>query len=147
MAAKLGNGGCFLSAGLNVRLPALEFRVVDLVDEARRFGRRPLLAGNHERWSLLGLGLSGDKVLATAVTRAASGGPLTGHRRLSEIQRNVLRVSRRRCERTVEIQKVDAVRLYGPDVVWKDVGQRLLDDTCQVRTGRHEEDGRWPSFE
>jgi hypothetical protein len=29
----------------------------------------------------------------------------------------------------------------------KDVAQRLLDDTCQVRTGRHEEDGCWPSFE
>jgi hypothetical protein len=30
---------------------------------------------------------------------------------------------------------------------WKDVALRLLDDTCQVRTGRHEEDGCWPSFE
>jgi hypothetical protein len=29
----------------------------------------------------------------------------------------------------------------------KAVGQRLLDDTCQQRTGRHEEDGCWPSFE
>jgi hypothetical protein len=23
----------------------------------------------------------------------------------------------------------------------------LLDDTCQQRTGRHEEDGCWPTFE
>jgi hypothetical protein len=38
-------------------------------------------------------------------------------------------------------------RLYGPDAIWKQVGQRLLDDTCQVRNGRHEEDGCWPSFE
>jgi hypothetical protein len=68
-------------------------------------------------------------------------------RRLSEIERHVLRVSCRRCERIVEIQKADAVRLYGPEAVWKDVGQRLLDDTCQVRTGRHEEDGCWPSFD
>ena len=30
---------------------------------------------------------------------------------------------------------------------WKDVAQRLLDDTCQKRTGRHEEDGCWPGFE
>ncbi|WP_426411628.1 hypothetical protein [Bradyrhizobium ganzhouense] len=68
-------------------------------------------------------------------------------RRLSEIQRHVLRISCRRCERTVEIQTADAVRLYGADAVWKDVAQRLLDDTCQQRTGRHEEDGCWPAFE
>jgi hypothetical protein len=49
--------------------------------------------------------------------------------------------------RTVEIQKADAIRLAGAQAVWKDLGQRLLDDTCQVRTGRHEEDGCWPSFE
>ena len=61
-----------------------------------------------------------------------------------EIQRHVLRVSCRRCERTVEIQTVDAVRHYGSNVIWKDVAQRLLDDTCQRRTGSHEEDGCWP---
>ncbi|WP_439360118.1 hypothetical protein [Bradyrhizobium sp. DASA03007] len=68
-------------------------------------------------------------------------------RRLSEMQRHVLRVSCRRCERTVEIQTADAVRLYGANAVWKDVAQRLLDNTCQQRTGRHEEDGCWPAFE
>ncbi len=68
-------------------------------------------------------------------------------RRLSEIQRHVLRVSCRRCERTVEIQTADAVRLYGANAFWKDVAQRLLDNTCQQRTGRQEEDGRWPAFE
>ena len=73
--------------------------------------------------------------------------PRCGSDVLSEIQRHVLRVSCRRCERTVEIQKADAVRLYGGNAVWKDVGQRLLDNTCQQRTGRHEEDGCWPSFE
>jgi hypothetical protein len=36
--------------------------------------------------------------------------------------------------------------LFGPHAVWKDVAQRLLDDGCQVRTGRHEEDGCWPDF-
>jgi hypothetical protein len=56
-------------------------------------------------------------------------------------------VSCRRCGRTVEIRKADAVRLAGAQAVWKDFGQRLLDDTCQARTGRHEEDGCWPSFE
>ncbi|MGY3478400.1 hypothetical protein [Bradyrhizobium ottawaense] len=68
-------------------------------------------------------------------------------RRLSEIKGHVLRVSCRRCERTVEIQTADAVRLYGGKALWKDVAQRLLDNTCQQRTGRHEEDGCWPAFE
>lgn len=68
-------------------------------------------------------------------------------RRLSEIKGHVLRVSCRRCERSVEIQTADAVRLYGANTVWKEVAQRLLDNTCQQRTGRHEEDGCWPAFE
>jgi hypothetical protein len=72
-------------------------------------------------------------------------GPSIRTQRLADIQRHLLRVACRRCGRTVEIQKADAVRLAG--AVWKDVGQRLLDDTCQQRTGRHEEDGCWPSFE
>jgi len=67
--------------------------------------------------------------------------------RLDQIPEHLLRVSCRRCARTVEIQKVDAVRLYGRDAIWRDVGQRLLDNTCTVRTGRHEEDGCWPSFD
>jgi len=73
-------------------------------------------------------------------------GPLVQTLRLSEIPQHVLRVSCRRCARVVEIQKVDAIRFYGPKAVWKDVGQRLLDNTCQQRTGRHEEDGCWPSY-
>jgi hypothetical protein len=36
--------------------------------------------------------------------------------------------------------------LYGPHAIWKNVGQRLLDDACQHRTGRHEEDGCWPDW-
>jgi hypothetical protein len=74
-------------------------------------------------------------------------GPSIRTQRLSDIQRHLLRVACRRCGRTVEIQKADAVRLAGPQAVWKDVGQRLLDNTCRQRTGRHEEDGCWPSFE
>src|SRR3981081_4354007 len=66
--------------------------------------------------------------------------------RLSEIPRHVLRVECIRCLRIVEIQKADAVRFYGPHAVWKDVGQRLLDQTCSNRTGRHEEDGCWPGW-
>jgi len=80
-------------------------------------------------------------------TRASATGDQIRLRRLSEIQRHVLRISCRRCERTVEIQTADAVRLYGGNAVWKDVAQRLLDNTCQQRTGRHEEDGCWPGFD
>jgi hypothetical protein len=79
--------------------------------------------------------------------RAGANGAQMRQRRLSEIQRHVLRVSCRRCERTVEIQTVDAVRLYGGNAIWKVVAQRLLDDTCQQRTGSHEDDGCWPAFE
>ena len=79
--------------------------------------------------------------------RAAMTGAQLRQRRLSEIQRHLLRVNCRRCDRTVEIQTADAVRLYGRNAVWKDVAQRLLDGTCQQRTGRHEEDGCWPAFE
>src|SRR4051794_15132456 len=54
--------------------------------------------------------------------RAASGRPL----RLSDIPQHLLRVGCRRCGRIVEIQKVDADRLYSPNAIWRDVGQRLL---------------------
>jgi hypothetical protein len=37
-------------------------------------------------------------------------------------------------------------RLAGPQAVWKSVGLRLLDDTCQQRAGRLEEGGCWPVF-
>lgn len=57
----------------------------------------------------------------------------------------LLRVHCRRCGRTVEIQKVDAVRLYGRDANWRGVGRRLLNNSCSHRTGPHEEDGCWPS--
>jgi hypothetical protein len=73
----------------------------------------------------------------------SSGGAL----RLSQIPQHILRLGCRRCARMVEIQKVDAARLYGPDALWKDVGQRLLNNTCTQRTGRHEEDGCWPSYD
>lgn len=74
-------------------------------------------------------------------------GPSAGALRLSQIPRHILRVGCRRCGRLVEIQKVDATRLYGAEAVWKEVGQRLLDNTCTQRTGRYEEDGCWPAFD
>jgi hypothetical protein len=91
-----------------------------------------------------------ESVLRDPLAGASSappGGRSARALRLCEIPNHILRVSCSRCARVVEIQKGDAVRLYGQSAVWKDVGQRLLDDTCQVRTGRHEEDGCWPSVE
>ena len=79
--------------------------------------------------------------------RAGATGAQMRQRRLSEIQRHVLRIGCRRCERTVVIQTADAVPLYGRNAVWKGVAQRVLDNTCQQRTGRHEEDGCWPGFD
>ncbi|MDH2398749.1 hypothetical protein QCM77_01940 [Bradyrhizobium sp. SSUT18] len=74
-------------------------------------------------------------------------GPSARAMRLSQMSQHILRVGCRRCARVVEIQKVDATRLYGSEALWRDVGQRLLDNTCTQRTGRHEEDGCWPAFE
>ena len=67
--------------------------------------------------------------------------------RLAKIRQHLLMVECRRCSRTVEIQKLDALRLFGQHAVWKDVGLRLLNDTCTQRTGRHEEDGCWPFYD
>lgn len=86
-----------------------------------------------------------DSVLSDP--RAAGAPRLPIHQmRLNEIPRDVLRVECARCARIVEIQKADALRLYGPHAIWKDVGQKLLDDGCKHRTGRHEEDGCWPDW-
>ena len=79
--------------------------------------------------------------------RAAGKPPLPIQQcRLSEIPLHVLRVECMRCCRIVEIQRLDAVKYYGQHAVWKDVGQRLLDQTCINRSGRHEEDGCWPDW-
>jgi hypothetical protein len=86
-------------------------------------------------------------VLADASADASPSGNPIQKQRLGDIRRHMLRVTCRRCARTIEIQKEDAIRLAGPRTAWKDLGRRLLDDTCQQRTGRHEEDGCWPSFE
>jgi hypothetical protein len=87
-----------------------------------------------------------DAVLADPRTAAKPAQPIQ-QCRLSDIQRHLLRVECQRCSRIVEIQKVVAVRFYGQQTLWKDVGQRLLDQTCTKRTGRHEEDGCWPNFD
>jgi hypothetical protein len=88
-------------------------------------------------------------LFADARADGANPGPGASGRalRLDQIPQHLLRVSCRRCGRTVEIQKVDAVRLYGVAAIWKDVGQRLLDNTSMSRTGRYEEDGCWPSYD
>jgi hypothetical protein len=86
-----------------------------------------------------------DAVLSDRRVAGKPGVPIQ-QRRLAEIPRHVLRVKCSRCARTVEIQKADAVRLYGAHTIWKDVGQRILDNTCPHRTGRHEEDGCWSGW-
>jgi hypothetical protein len=43
------------------------------------------------------------------------------------------------------LQRADAVRLYGPHAVLKDVGTALLEQGCQARSGGHE-DGCWPDW-
>jgi hypothetical protein len=59
--------------------------------------------------------------------RAAANGIPIQQRRLEEIPRQVLRVASRRCDRTVEIQAADAVRLYGAHAIWKRFAQRVVD--------------------
>lgn len=72
-----------------------------------------------------------DAVLADP--RAAGRSPLPiQQRRLSEVAHHLLWVECLRCFRIVEIQKADAVKFFGPHAVWKDVGQRLLDQTCTI---------------
>lgn len=85
-------------------------------------------------------------LLNDAQVQTTDGGRPSTTLRLCEMPQHVLRVSCRRCERIFEIQRADAVRLYGQQAVWKEVAQRLLDNTCQNRTGRHEEDGCWPAL-
>ncbi|MGM4886433.1 hypothetical protein [Tardiphaga sp. 11_C7_N12_6] len=87
-----------------------------------------------------------DSIIRDSRGHIRTGVPIQ-QRRLSEIPRHVLRVACRRCDRIVEIQTVHAVRLYGAHAAWKDVGMKLLDNGCQERTGRLEEDGCWPSFD
>ena len=87
-----------------------------------------------------------QSVLTDPSAGARPGVPIQ-QRRVGEISLHLLRVSCRRCDRVVEIQTADAVRLYGARAVWKDAGRRLLDNGCQNRTGSHEDDGCWPNFE
>jgi hypothetical protein len=70
----------------------------------------------------------------------------TPARPLGEIRAAVLRVGCERCGRAVEIRRDDAIAKFGADAKWRQVGQRLLDEGCEIRTGRLEEDGCWPDF-
>lgn len=85
------------------------------------------------------------KAAAADQSRPTSGDPARAAT-LSEIPDPILRVGCRRCGRLIEIQPADAIRLYGPEATWKEVGRRLLEKTCTQRTGRHEEEGCWPAF-
>jgi hypothetical protein len=86
-------------------------------------------------------------LLEDVSAEVTTSGSSSSTRRLNQITQHLLRVCCRRCGRTVEIQRIDAVRLHGERAVWREAGQRLLDDTCMRRTGRHEEDGCWQVYE
>jgi hypothetical protein len=77
--------------------------------------------------------------------RAVTSTPAPG-RTLGEMQAAILGVGCERCGRAVEIRRDDAIARCGSDARWRQVGQRLLDEGCELRTGRHEEDGCWPDF-
>ncbi|MDB6165999.1 MAG: hypothetical protein JWQ83_1139 [Lacunisphaera sp.] len=87
-----------------------------------------------------------DAVLADPRASARPGVHIS-QRRLSEIPRPLLRVSCRKCDRTIEVTTGDAQRLYGQHAVWKDVGSTLLEANCTARTGSRDDDGCWPNFE
>lgn len=124
------------------RMPTLKQMKKMAAAASKGVEAKPGLAPNHdlppEYWRAL---------LDDPRAHAKPTGVVEGEQRLSQIARHILRVNCRRCARTVEIQKADAVRLYGSDATWKNVSQRLLDNTCTQRTGRHEEDGCWPSYD
>lgn len=78
--------------------------------------------------------------------RAAGSPPLPiEQRRLSEVPRDMLRVECLRCFRTVEISRSDALKLYGPHAVLKDLAMPLLEPGCKERIGSRD-DGCWPSW-
>jgi hypothetical protein len=81
--------------------------------------------------------------------RAGAGAPRTSlaQQRLADIKQHLLRVSCRRCDRIVEIQTADAVRLFGGAVTWKDAGLKILDANCNARTGNRDDDGCWPDYQ
>lgn len=106
-------------------------------EAARRQSTAPTDRGEPDEWW--------DSVLSDPRAAQSNWIPVQ-QRRLREIPRDILRVECLRCARAVEISRVDAMKLNGPHAIWKDVGQKLLDDGCQHRTGCHEEDGCWPDW-
>jgi hypothetical protein len=83
-----------------------------------------------------------DAVLNDRRARSRPAVPIQDQR-LIDIQPEVLRIERLRCFRIVEIQRLDAIRLYGPAAIWGQVGQVLLETGCPHRTGSRDEDGCW----
>jgi hypothetical protein len=65
---------------------------------------------------------------------------------LIDIRQEVLRVECLRCFRIVEIQRLDAIKLYGPGSIWGSVREHLLETGCQHRSGNRDEDGCWVAF-
>jgi len=85
-----------------------------------------------------------DNVLSDPRARGKPWLPIE-QRRLSEVPRELLRLDCLKCLRCIEIQRADAVRLFGPHAVLKDVAMALLENGCRARDGGHD-DGCWPSW-
>jgi hypothetical protein len=113
----------------------LMFRALD-----RLIGRRRRLKDAFLRAGWLRMTTSRPNTARRSWTTLAPTGPVchAPARALAAAGPNssyLLRVPCRRSGRTVEIKKAAAVRLYGPDAIWWDIGQRVLDHTCMQRTG------------
>lgn len=87
-----------------------------------------------------------DAVLRDPRGPVQTGAPIQQRLPVGDL-RHLLRVSCRRCDRIVEAQTADAIRLYGRNEMWKDAGRRLLDSNCKNRIGSHEDDGCWPAYD
>ena len=61
--------------------------------------------------------------------------------RLCQMSQHILRVECRRCSRTVEIQKVDAIRLYGSELATSFIDRPSLIGGMRIQVGSDVYDG------
>lgn len=87
-----------------------------------------------------------DTVLADPRAVAGARSQPAPRMALRDIQQHVLRVECLKCFAIIEIQTVDAMRLYGGGSTWKEVGQALLEGGCLSRTGNRDSDGCSPDY-
>jgi hypothetical protein len=88
-----------------------------------------------------------DAVLADPRAVAGARRKAAPQQALRDIREHLLRVECRKCATIIEIQTVDAMRLYGGAATWKEVGMALLEGGCRARTGNRDSDGCWPDYQ